>query len=196
MQLFKILSSLISAYALLCFVRVMLTWFPGAEYSKFGRAVSKICDPYLNIFRKFSFLRFSAFDFSPAIALCILIAASTICSSLATGASVRFGSFLAMIISMVWSVVQSILFFIILILVIRLIVYLVKGDSGNYYSIWTSVDRAITPFIYRICGPFTGGRTMPFKNALIVAALVLAAFSICGRLLIQLLCTALLALPF
>ncbi len=196
MQLFKILSSLISAYTLLCFIRVMLSWFPGAQYSKFGRAISRICDPYLNIFRRFSFLRFSAFDFSPAIALCLLIAASTICSSLATGTGLRFGSFLAMIISMLWSVVQSILFFLILILIIRLIVYLVKGDSGNYYSIWTSVDRAITPFIYRICRPFSGGRTMPFTTALIVAALTITAVSICGRLLIQLLCAVLLSMPF
>lgn len=196
MQLFRILSALISLYAIICFIRVILTWFPGAEYSGFGKFLSSICDPYLNLFRKLSFLRFSAFDFSPAVALCVLFAASTICSGLSTGAGIKFGSFLAMLVSMVWSIIQSILFFMILILVIRLIVYLIKGDSYNYGSIWNSVDRAITPMIYRICSIFTRGRTIPFKSALICASLILLAVSIIGRFLISAICTLLLAIPF
>lgn len=196
MQLFRILSAFISLYAIICFIRVILTWFPGAEYSRFGKFLSSICDPYLNLFRKLSFLRFSAFDFSPAVALCVLFATSTICSGLSTGAGIKFGSFLAMLVSMVWSIVQSILSFMILILVIRLIVYLIKGDSYNYGSIWNSVDRAITPMIYRICSIFTHGRTIPFKSALICGTLILIAVSIIGRFLIQAICTLLMMIPF
>lgn len=196
MQLFRILSALISLYAIICFIRVILTWFPGAEYSRFGKFLSSICDPYLNLFRKLSFLRFSAFDFSPAVALCVLFAISTICSGLSTGAGIKFGSFLAMLISMIWSIVQSILFFVIIILVIRLVVYLIKGDSYNYGSIWNSVDRAITPLVYRICGIFTRGRTIPFKSALICGTLILVAVSIIGKILIGFICQIFLSIPF
>lgn len=196
MQLFRILSALVSFYAIICFIRVILTWFPGAEYSGFGKFLSSICDPYLNLFRKLTFLRFSAFDFSPAVALCVLFAISTICSGLSTGAGMKFGAFLAMLVSMIWSIIQSILFFVILILVIRLIVYLIKGDSYNYGSIWNSVDRAITPFIYRICNIFTRGRTIPFKSALICGTLILVAASIIGRILIGIICQLLLSIPF
>lgn len=196
MQLFRIIAALVSFYAIVCFVRVILTWFPGAQYSKFGKFLSSICDPYLNLFRRLSFLRFSAFDFSPAVALCLLFAVSTICSALATGNGVKFGIFLAMLVSMLWSIIQSILFFVILILVIRLVVYLIKGDSYNYGSIWNSVDRAITPLIYRICGFFTRGRTIPFKSALIFGILALVAVTIIARFIIQALCALLAAIPF
>ncbi|WP_407424994.1 YggT family protein, partial [Treponema sp.] len=73
-NLFSILTSVVLIYTILCFIRVMLSWFPGVEYSRFGAVLSQICDPYLNIFRRFRFLRFSAFDFTPAIALCVLMA--------------------------------------------------------------------------------------------------------------------------
>lgn len=196
MQLFRILAALISLYAVVCFIRVILTWFPGAEYSKFGKFLASVCDPYLNLFRRLSFLRFSAFDFSPAVALCILFAASTICSALASGRGVKFGVFLAMLVSMLWSIVQSIMFFVILILVIRLVVYLVKGDTYTYGSIWSSVDRAITPLVYKICGIFTHGRTIPFKSALICGTLILVAVTIIAKFLVQALCALLAAIPF
>ena len=56
MYIFSVLASVVSIYTLLCFVRVMLSWFPGAEYSKFGRVLCQMCDPYLDIFRRFRFL--------------------------------------------------------------------------------------------------------------------------------------------
>ena len=33
---------------IICFVRIMLSWFPGAQYSPVGRFLSSLCDPYLN----------------------------------------------------------------------------------------------------------------------------------------------------
>lgn len=191
MNIFRIIASLITLYSLICFVRVMLTWFPGAEYSQFGRLLSRICDPYLNIFRKLSFLRFSAFDFSPAVALCVLIALSTLCASFANGINMSIGMILAGLVTMLWSIVQSILLFMIIILIVRLIVYFIKGDRFDYGSIWNAVDRAITPLMYRICSIFTGRRTLSFKNALIISTLILVAFSIIGKVLIQLLCALL-----
>ncbi|MBQ0051956.1 MAG: YggT family protein [Treponema sp.] len=196
MQIFRIISALISLYTLLCFVRIMLTWFPGAEYSKFGRVLSQACDPYLNLFKRFSFLRFSAFDFTPAIAICILIAASTICTGLSSGAKITLGSLLAMLLSMAWSIVSSILMFLTIILVVRLIVYLIKGDTSTSYSIWTSVDRALTPIIFRISGLFTGGRPVSFKTSLGISILTLIVFNFVGKFLIGFICALLVSLPF
>ncbi len=173
----------------------MLTWFPGAEYSPFGRVLSQICDPYLNIFRRFSFLRFSAFDFTPAIALCILIALSTFLSGISSGAAVKLGGLLAMIVSMCWSIVSSILTFLAIILVIRLVIFLLKKDGNGYYSIWDSVDRAVTPLIFRISGFFVKG-SISFQKALIISIVTIIAFSVIGRFLIGFICTALMALPF
>ena len=73
-RLFQLLASVISFYTMVCFVRILLTWIPSAQYSKFGRILASICDPYLNLFRGLRFLRVGMFDLSPAVALCLLIA--------------------------------------------------------------------------------------------------------------------------
>lgn len=193
MFIFGVLSSIFSAYSLLCFVRILLSWFPGAAYSKFGRLLSQLCDPYLNIFRRFSFLRFSAFDFTPAIALCILFAASTLCANLSTGAAFKIGYLLAMLISMVWSIFSSILVFLAVIFIVRLIVYFLKKDS-SYYSIWNSVDNAISPVIFRISGMFS--RNTPFHKALIISIITTLAFAFIGKILVGFVCMFLTSLPF
>ncbi|MBO6219159.1 MAG: YggT family protein, partial [Treponema sp.] len=134
--IFAILSSVVSIYILLCFIRVMLSWFPGAEYSKFGQVLSQMCDPYLDIFRRLRFLRFSSFDFTPAIAICVLMAASAFFSSLSTGQNFRFSTILSMLVMLVGNILFSILGFLALIILVRLIVYLIAGDGNSTYSIW------------------------------------------------------------
>lgn len=195
MFIFMIIGKVISIYALLCFVRVMLTWFPGADYSPIGRFISSVCDPYLNIFRRFRFLRFSAFDFTPAIAMCVLLAASSLCTGLAMGGRFQFGAILAMIASLVWSIIASILFFLMLILVVRLIVLLLRKDSGGY-SIWDSLDRAISPFVFRMTSFFSGRNSMQYKHALIIALILMILLNFAGRYVVALITHLLLMIPF
>lgn len=177
-NIFSILASVVAIYTILCFVRVMLSWFPGAEYSKFGQILSQMCDPYLDIFRRFRFLRFSAFDFTPAIALCILMALQTLFSSLAVGRGFSLSQLLAMIVLLVGNIITSLLGFIALILLIRLIVYLFIGDGNSTYSIWTSVDRSISPLIFRISGLFFKNRPISFVKALVVSLITVIVFSV------------------
>lgn len=194
-QIFSVLSAACSLYMLLCFIRVMLTWFPGAQYSGFGRFLSSLCDPFLNLFRGLRFLRFSAFDFSPAIALCVLIALSNIFASFARGSRITLGSVLAMLLSMAWSIVSSLLGFLIVLLLIRLIVIFMQKGYASYGSIWDQVDRALSPFVFRITSIFTRGATPPYKNALIVSILLLAVIWFAGRYAISLLAVLLSTLP-
>ena len=175
---FSVLVSVVSIYMLLCFVRVMLTWFPGAEYSKFGQILSQMCDPYLNIFRRFRFLRFSSFDFTPAIALCVLMAAQAFFSSLATGRGFRLSVILSMLVMLVGNIFTSILSFLAVILLVRLVAYLIVGDGNSSYSIWTAVDRAISPIIFRISGLFFKNQSISFVKALVTSLVTLIIFSV------------------
>ena len=196
MHLFSILATVISVYTLLCFVRVMLTWFPGAEYSKFGQILSQLCDPYLNLFRRFSFFRFSSFDFTPAIALCILMALQTMCSSFATGRSFQISTILAMLVMLVGNILISVLGFLALIFLIRLVVYLIVGDDQSSYSIWTVVDRTINPIIFRISGFFNGGRPSSFVRALITSLITVVVFLVLIFYTIRLLGSLISMIPF
>lgn len=194
-NIFAVLSSVVSIYILLCFVRVMLTWFPGAEYSKIGRILSQMCDPYLNIFRRFRFLRFSSFDFTPAIAICVLMASQAFFSSLATGSAFRFSTILAMLVMLLGNIFTSLLGFLAVILLVRLIVYLAIGDGDSSYSIWTVVDRSISPIIFRIAGLFFRGGSVSFMRALVTSLVTLVLFSLVISFTIRVLATFVSMIP-
>lgn len=196
MNLFATLSTLISLYSVICFVRVIFKWFPEIDYSKPGRILAQITDPYLQLFSRFKFLRFSSFDFTPAIAICILFAASTLCNGLASGSGFTIGNLLQMLVSMLWSIISSILTFIIIILIIRLVVYFIKGDTSKEYSIWTTIDRSLTPSVYKIVGLFIKGKTVPFHHALIISIIAIIGVDIVCNILIRFVCILLSALPF
>ena len=182
------LSGVISIYTLLCFVRIFITWIPNMQYTAFGRFLSSMCDPYLNLFRRIPFLRAGAIDFSPTLALLSLAALSSIMSV----ERITISGILVMIVSLVWGCVQSILGFLILILVIRLIALLI---SRNYSSpFWDILDRTMTPFIYRIAGTFSR-TTLPFKTAIIISLVMLVLLTAGGNVVINLLVNVLRQIP-
>jgi YggT family protein len=193
--IFKLLATTISIYTMLCFIRIMLTWIPGASYSSFGRFLSGICDPYLNLFRGIRWLRFSNFDFTPAIALCILIALSTVFGNFALTRTISLGSILAILVRLSWSIFSSFIGFIAIVLAVRLVIMFLHKDSGYYGSIWEQVDHALSPFVFRITNVFSGGRPVPYKNALITGLVILILMQIGGSIIINIIASLLLQLP-
>ena len=47
-----LLITLINAFSFLMFVWVLLSWLPEVRYTPFYRFLDRICDPYLEIFRR------------------------------------------------------------------------------------------------------------------------------------------------
>ncbi|MGX7419474.1 YggT family protein [Carnobacterium gallinarum] len=66
-ELYYVIARLINAYQGIMVVYILLSWLPGAYDSKFGQLLSKICEPYLSIFRRF-IPPLGGIDFSPIIA--------------------------------------------------------------------------------------------------------------------------------
>ncbi|WP_191016030.1 YggT family protein [Treponema zioleckii] len=194
--IFRILASAVSIFTFLCFLRIIITWVPSLTYSTFGRILSTICDPYLNIFRRIRFLRFSAFDLSPALAICVLYAISFFLINFSLGQFPTVGSILARILSLLWGVVSSILGFLAILLVIRLLVILFSRGYGSYGSIWEQLDRGLSTLVYRVSSILTGKRPVPYKNALIISVIILIAIYVGGTYLIDYLCKLLAALKF
>jgi len=65
-------SSFISIYLGLLFIRVLLTWFPNIDWSNQPfAALSQITDPYLNLFRSI-IPPMGGMDFSPMLAFLAL----------------------------------------------------------------------------------------------------------------------------
>lgn len=59
----------IYSYALIIFI--FMSWFPGARESAFGRFLTKICEPYLEPFRKIV-PPLGMIDLSPIVAIFVL----------------------------------------------------------------------------------------------------------------------------
>lgn len=196
-ELFKILSAVVTLYSLLCFVRIILTWIPQLSYSRAAGILASICDPYLNLFRGIRWLRMGSFDFSPALALCLLGAVSSILSGLSHGGSVSIGLILAMGVQVIHSIITSLISFVIIVFIIRLILTFINRDSYNTSSyMLNQVDSSISAFVYRIARTFSFGKTLTYAKALIVAIFALLVVYVVINIVFGFLFTFLAGLPF
>jgi YggT family protein len=147
--LMNILSALTGIYMLLIFIRIMLTWFSGANYGRPMEILTGITDPYLDWFRRFPALRAGFLDLSPIVAMAVLSLVNQIFSTLAQYGAISLGIILAMVLSALWSAISFILGFFLIILGLRLIAYLTNQDVYNSVF-WKIVDTISQPVLYRI----------------------------------------------
>ncbi|MDF2608299.1 MAG: rane protein [Bacillales bacterium] len=66
--LFDILSNILSIYMYALIIYILMSWFPQARDTAFGKLLSKICEPYLDPFRRF-IPPLGMFDISPIVAI-------------------------------------------------------------------------------------------------------------------------------
>ncbi len=178
----QIAATVVSIYTLICFIRVFLTWIPSANYSSFGQLLAKICDPYLNVFRRLG-LRLGRLDLSAAVAICALWGLTYILTALSSGQRITVGMLLALITGMVWNIFASILGFLIFLLIIRLIVMLVS--KSTYGTIWDTVDNSISPIIFAMTSMFYRGRSISFKGAVVIALIESVVLYALGKILVE-----------
>lgn len=194
MRIFGLLSAVVSLYTMMCFIRIILTWIPSLNYSKFGSFMSTLCDPYMNYFRRFRFLQFRNIDFSPILSMGLLVAVSNIFSSIAMTGRFSIGYLLASVISILWSVVASVVGFLIILLIIRLVALFLNKNGG---SLWYSLDNTLNPIVYKIAGVFRGKNTfMTQKTAYIITIIALFVARFLGNAAFSLIADLLTTLPF
>ncbi|MBE7119237.1 YggT family protein [Bacillus cereus] len=61
----------IEIYSWALIIYILLSWFPGAKESAFGDFLARICEPYLEPFRRF-IPPFGMIDISPLVAIIAL----------------------------------------------------------------------------------------------------------------------------
>ena len=187
MFILRIISAFLSLYSLLCLLRIIITWIPNYSYSKPADILAQICDPYMNLFRGIKWLRFGSFDFSPALALCILGAGSQLFSSLANGGYINLQMILAMILGIFFSILSSLIFFLIILFAIRLILIMINRDSYNTSGFMANqIDSSISSIVYRIARTFAIGRRITYKAALIISIIALLFLQFALRILLAL----------
>ena len=190
----RVISSVLSVYMLLLFIRILLTWFSGASLGKPQEMLKRVTDPYMNIFRRLSFLRFERVDFTPIASIITLVIVLNIVNMLRMYGELHLGAVLALIVSAVWSAAFFIFVFFIILAAARYISTVVGGTSFNPF--WQTIDLMVNPVLAYIQRTVFRGRQLSYKSGLGLGILVLIAVAIAGRLLVALLTGLLQSIPF
>ena len=67
----SVICYLIEFYSIALIVYILMSWFPNARGTSIGQFLAKICEPYLEHFRKF-IPPLGMIDISPIVALLVL----------------------------------------------------------------------------------------------------------------------------
>jgi len=193
--LLSLISAAITIYTLMCFIDIILSWLPGAKFTGFGKVISSICDPYLNFFSRWNFLRFGNIDFSPIISIGLLSLASSIIGGINSTGRIYVGGILATIIYMLWNVFSSLLSILFLVILVRWIVLLINKGQTAYDSAWTRIDQLVSQMVYRVARSFVKSN-ISYQKALMVSWIVLGVLLFVGRILINILVNVCYRIPF
>lgn len=188
-------ASLVSIYSTICFIRIILTWFPPINYSPIGKFFSSLCDPYLNLFSKLP-LRIGMMDFTAMVAIGVLYVISAILESILRSGYISLSIVLGNLIYFAYSIAASILSFITLIFFIRLLVSIFSKSSNQYDSPWQRFDDAIRGIVFKICSFFSGGRNISYKTALLIDTIALFAVLLLSGALLRVLLRLVALIPF
>lgn len=190
---FSILSSVTALYSLVVFMRVLLGWFRNVRMGRAYSYLCRICDPYLNWFSRFRFLRTSRIDFSPIAGFIVLNILSGIFSRIAQTGYVTLGFFLSLIFSIAWSVVSFIIGFFIIVVILRLIAYCINANI--YHPFWNVIDYISRPIIYRVSRIFFRTNITNFFSSIILSIITLVILYVGLHVLSRFVTAVLLSLP-
>ena len=194
-MILSILAAALSLYTLLCFIYILMSWFPGAKFTRFGHFMTSICEPYMGLFRRMSFLRIGNIDFSPIVSLGILSLASAILAGIQRTGRIFFGGILGTILSSLWSITSSIIGIFTLLIFIRWIVLLINKGRTSYESGWNQIDMILNKMTYKIAGTFSK-KSMSYQTSLLMSWIILLVALGVGHFLILILVNLCYRMPF
>ncbi|AIF66297.1 YggT family protein [Terribacillus saccharophilus] len=70
-MLWYVISTVFTVYSFALIIYILMSWFPGARQSAFGEILGRICEPYLDVFRRF-IPPLGMIDLSPIVGIIVL----------------------------------------------------------------------------------------------------------------------------
>ena len=191
----SILAAALSLYTLLCFIYILMSWFPGAKFTKFGHFMTAVCEPYMGLFSRMSFLRIANIDFSPIVSLGLLSLASAILAGIQKTGRIFLGGILGTVLNSLWGIASSIMGIFTLLILIRWIVLLINKGRTSYDSGWNQVDMILNKMTYKIAGTVSK-KTMSYQTSLLLSWIILLATLVLGHIFIDILASLCYKMPF
>ena len=187
------LGFIINIYMMIVFIRIILTWFSWVGSGGFQDILGRITDPYLNWFRRFTFLKVGFLDLTPIAALGVLSLFSRLFSTIAHYGTITIGIIITIVLQVLWGAVSFFLGFLIIILVLRLIAYFSRQNLSNPF--WRVIDTISRPILYRINRILFRDRIVNFRNGVILSIAVMGILYLLLRITVSLLSAILVKSP-
>lgn len=190
----SIVTLVLSIYSLVVLFRIIITWVRGANLGRAEEIIGAVVDPYLNWFRRFTFLRIGGFDFSVIAALITLSILTSISAELAIAARISIGIILSIVFLRVLGAVVFFLTLFVILSVIRLLGIFFQANTANRF--WIVIDQIVEPMVHAVVYRIVKDRALSYQNALIIFSALMLAAVIIGRIVLPLIGLALRQLPF
>jgi YggT family protein len=193
-QALVIVNAVIIVYVLLISVRIILGWFAPQAMGRAWELLCAVTDPYLNLFRRISFLHAGMFDFSPVAAVLVLLLAARLVDRLMYWGRITVGFFLASVFAAAWSGVSFLLILFLIVGLVRTIPIIFRGAAGS--PVWRVADLLIQPVVAWVMRVFRlGPRTGYTQHLLLTIGILLVAWLL-GRFIVDQIVYGLSLLPF
>jgi YggT family protein len=190
----RVLNAAVIIYVFLCAARVLMSWVPGLDAGKGGVILTRLCDPYLNYFRRFKIFSSGAFDFSPIAALALLAVLNNLLTTFAYSGSLSVGLVLGLFVGAAWSAVAFIISFFAVCAIARMVAYAARWNS--LHPLWMIIDSMLNPVLFRINRLIYRGRIVNYRQGLVTGFIVLLLLRAGGGALLGLVIRSLERLPF
>lgn len=178
--LFGVLQAVALVYLLLVALRIIITWFRGAEHSPPTELLARVTDPYLRWFRRFRFLQVGVVDFSPAVAVLTLIVIGNLLQRVAASQRVSVGIILAQVLAVTWSAASVLVVVFMVLSVARAFIAAMRWEHGG--GLLNMLDTALQPIVTFVSRRVSLGRWVMERSQTVqkvaylslIAALLLA----------------------
>lgn len=190
----RLITGVLSGYMLLIFIRIIITWFGGSDFGKPYQILSSVTDPYLNYFRRFSFLKFGMMDFSPIAGILFLVIMLDILNTIASLGSITVGLILSIILTAVWSAVNFLITFFIILTLIRLVTGALNATKQS--PLMTTLETILTPLTNLVYHKIFKNSNITYMTCLAVTGGLLIIVLLTGNTIMNYLAGVLVQLSF
>ncbi|MCQ2604205.1 MAG: YggT family protein [Spirochaetia bacterium] len=192
MKLLEILGFVFSLYTMLLLVRIALVFItPGKENDRNSLLV-KMCDPYINFFRKFKISRLGAVDIAPLLAVIVLTIINQVLGRICAEHDLTFGIASSIIISSVWNVIQSFFFIVLIIAAIRYLMLMFLSNKMNAFT--GGCDAFFVPLSSKFASLFLKKSASSYQMNLIIFIIFITVVLVAGNFAMKYLTGLLMAL--
>lgn len=188
-----VLSSLLQVYVILLFLRIFLSWVQIRGSNPAVALLFRITDPYLNWFRRFTWLRLGPIDLSPALAIGLVVFVMYITNVLLAQGMITGGFVLALLVRLVMSTITFTFFLVAVVCLVRILSLFFSMGSAPF---WAFLDQLLQTPVAKLSRLIARNRILRYRTGLLLLGSLCAVIGAAGSVGMGFLTAALEALPF